>query len=85
MGPTGERLATIEANTENIKESVGRIEAGMLDNRERLDCQEQVVDRHTLYWKIVGGVLGLLLAGVGAWVTGLVKALISTAAEAVGN
>ena len=85
MGALGERMAAIEQNTKDIKDGVGRIERGLQKHEDRLDCQEKIVDRHTLYWKVVGGVLGIVVAGVTAWATGAVKILIATATAAING
>ena len=87
--PTGERLATIEANTAHIKEQVGELKQSVqgIDAKLdlRLDTQEKIVDRHSTYWQIVGWALGVATAVLIAWLSGLGELVIRQAMAAIGQ
>ena len=89
MGPTGERLATIEANTAHIKEQVGELKQSVqgIDAKLdlRLDAQGKIVDRHSIYFQIVGWMLGAATVVLTAWLTGLGELVIRQAMAAIGS
>jgi len=89
MGPTGERLATIEANTAHIKEQVGDLKKSVqgIDAKldHRLKRQETTVQRHSIYFQIVGWLLGAATVVLTAWLTGLGELVIRQAMAAIGS
>ena len=87
MGATGERLATIEANTTHIKDQVDDLKTSVNNIREkldlRLDVQGKTVDRHSVYFQIAGWALGIGTAALTVWLTGVANALIKIATAAM--
>ena len=89
MGPTGERLATIEANTAHIKEQVDELKTSVqgIDTKldRRLKTQETIVERHSIYFQIIGWALGVATAVLIAWLSGLGELVIRQALAAIGS
>jgi len=89
MGPTGERLATIEANTAHIKEQVGELKQSVQGIDAKLDgrlkSQETLVERHSIYFQIIGWALGVATALLIAWLSGLGELVIRQAMAAIGS
>jgi len=87
MGPTGERLATIEANTSYIKQQADELKTSVKEIHEkldlRLDVQGKTVDRHSAYFQIVGWALGVATVILAGWLTGVANALIKIATAAM--
>jgi len=87
MGPTGERLATIEANTAHIKEQMGELKTSVqgIDAKldRRLKRQETLVERHSIYFQIIGWVLGVATAVLIAWLSGLGELIIRQTMAAI--